>query len=945
MCTNWNVFKERREMEGDASKQRFDTILDLLRFTQVDVRQQNVSLASPETCAWILGTTQYKSWAKLTEDSIDDRFLWIKGKPGAGKSTLMRFLYEKSSIQMPEAQKISFFFNARGDHLEKSTIGLYRALLWKILRIFNDLARVLVDVSVDSVKMSGWGEQHLQNLLRQAIEQFGDRPLVCYIDALDECPEDQVRDMIGYFQTILERTARSRCNFKICLSSRPYPNIAIVNSLILVLEGYYQHEQDIRRYIDSELINRVDRVDQGQAIRIQDEIVRKSSGVFLYVKLVIDMIKKTFDHGKANAHALERLLAKLPRGLNALYCDMLDRNPEDSEDPEDITAMRLCFQWVLFADRPLNVAELYYAIRFGLNDDIALRYDKSENLMKTMSRYILSVSKGFVEEIGESQTDYRWGRGTVQFIHASVRDFLLSIDGCQRVWNSSSGPFEGKAHDGLKQLCYKGLQFMACELERSGWRRGILPSDPVDHYLPWFQTVRRNIFYNRSSSSNDGDFNPILVYTIYGCFKHAEKAQSLGIQQQKFLSDFSIDVWIKVRNLIFLRDDERGDGNRSNRIIFNGFPPDTPAPIDNASQSDAKMLYILVVNNYPHLVRIYPGRDNHLKFDGGRDGPPLVAAILHGHREVARDLGIQVFLDQKLPISIDEEDEKYFDSLEPRRDIALFRNLLFTLITLDCVSALKVLAIREEDFNQISSSYTPLSCAMRYRSLKAINWLLANPTVNLNGLDGLGRTPFACAITTGYLKIAKVLFASGSVDVNSMDNQGRSPLSHAVKRRDVHAVEWLLSLDEVDPNIRDNNGRTPVSHVLEVSTSNVLEIFVKFGRGGIRSERDPGHTPKRARTDKRTSLEIDFDSRDDVGRTPLRWASEIPYNQTHQMVRMLLDTDTVNPELKASDGLTPLDAFKLQLGGEQDEIVRPCVEEIENYLCQKRRALNRVEYD
>ncbi|OTA67909.1 ankyrin [Hypoxylon sp. EC38] len=852
----------------------------------------------------------------------------------------MKFLYEQSSTQMPEAHIISFFFNARGGQLEKTTLGLYRALLWNIFRVFDDLTRVLVDVSVDYIKTNGWREQHLQNLFQQTIGQLGDRPLVCYIDALDECAEEQVRDMVRYFQKILEAT-ESGSYFKICLSSRLYPNITIGNSFSLVLEDHFQRREDIRRYIDSELIRQVDRVDQEQAMRIQNEIVRKSSGVFLYVKLVIDMIKKAFDHGKADAHALEQLLAKLPRGLNALYCDMLERNPEDSEDPEDKEATRLCFQWILFAGRPLDVAELYYAIRFGLNNDIVLRYDESRRLKETMRRYILSVSKGFVEETKKS--DPR-STSTMQFIRESVRDFFLGPDGRQSVWKCSSGSFEGECHDALKKLCYKGVLLTACEVERGRWSRRCQPIRPAHDLVHWIEIARSNRQY--SFSQNGPKFNPFLVYTIYGSLNHAEKAQSLGIQQQGFISDFSIDTWLTVRNCIFPGHDERDDVDR---ITYHDGPTHTSVAIDHVSQFDAKMLYILVMNNCPHLVRIHPGRENHMEFDGGRYGPPLIAAIINGHREVAQDLGIQVFLDQKLPISIDERDKKYFGSLGPRQDVDLFHNMFFSLVSLDCVSALKALAIQGEDFNQIYFSYTPLSCAIIDRAINVIDWLLGDPRVNINGLDRGGRTPFAHAIRTGYLKIAKVLLATGSVDPDSKDYHGRTPLSSLIRSNvheseDVPAVEWLLSLDEVDPNHPDNDGRTPVSHVLEWSRPAVLEIFIRFGCGRTSPEQDPYSSSPGAGVGKRTSVEIDFDSTDNTGQTPLRWASKTPNDLTPQMVRMLLDTDRVNPELKADDGLTPLDAFRGQLGGPLDERAKSCIEEIENYLCRKRRAVDRVEH-
>ncbi|KAH7123077.1 hypothetical protein EDB81DRAFT_731796 [Dactylonectria macrodidyma] len=56
-------------------------------------------------------------------------FLWIRGKLGAGKSTIMSFAY-KEATKHNQSIVISFFFNARGGSLERSTTGMYRSLLF-----------------------------------------------------------------------------------------------------------------------------------------------------------------------------------------------------------------------------------------------------------------------------------------------------------------------------------------------------------------------------------------------------------------------------------------------------------------------------------------------------------------------------------------------------------------------------------------------------------------------------------------------------------------------------------------------------------------------------------------------------------------------------------------------------------------------------------------------
>jgi hypothetical protein len=62
--------------------------------------------------------------------------LWIKGKPGSGKSTLMKEAYRRAGQQPQAVSPIiaAFFFNARGSSLEKSPLGLFRSVLHHILQ-------------------------------------------------------------------------------------------------------------------------------------------------------------------------------------------------------------------------------------------------------------------------------------------------------------------------------------------------------------------------------------------------------------------------------------------------------------------------------------------------------------------------------------------------------------------------------------------------------------------------------------------------------------------------------------------------------------------------------------------------------------------------------------------------------------------------------------------
>jgi hypothetical protein len=160
----------------------------------------------------------------------------------------MKFALAHARKTMATTAVISFFFNARGEDIEKSTIGTYRSLLLQLLERFPALPRVFDSLGISKSSIGPnyeWSLGSLQVALERAIMLLGGCSVVCFIDALDECEEQQIRDMIRFFDRVGERTASASIGFQICFSSRHYPHITIQKGLSLVLEGQEGHSQDI----------------------------------------------------------------------------------------------------------------------------------------------------------------------------------------------------------------------------------------------------------------------------------------------------------------------------------------------------------------------------------------------------------------------------------------------------------------------------------------------------------------------------------------------------------------------------------------------------------------------------------------------------------------------------------------------------------------------------
>lgn len=118
-------------------------ILASLRFPQMQERAQQIEAAHEQTYEWILKPQDkiFQRWDDvvtwLSSNTETRKIYWISGKPGSGKSTLMRFLEEKFNVQehmLPWAQgcsviRASYFSWSPGNVLQKSLAGLLRSLL------------------------------------------------------------------------------------------------------------------------------------------------------------------------------------------------------------------------------------------------------------------------------------------------------------------------------------------------------------------------------------------------------------------------------------------------------------------------------------------------------------------------------------------------------------------------------------------------------------------------------------------------------------------------------------------------------------------------------------------------------------------------------------------------------------------------------------------------
>ena len=833
----------------------------------MDARYATIKTAHTKTCRWLLKKPKYRDWLDINKATDDHGFLWIRGKPGSGKSTLMKFAVGNARKATTETV-VSFFFNARGEDLDKSTLGMYQSLLYQALKEIPDLQIVLdrLRPTVPQEECYTWKRDDLQNLFTAAIQSLGQHRLTCFIDALDECEEGQIRELVAFLERLDQIAIDSQTHFHVCLSSRHYPHISIKNGVQLTLEGQEGHEEDIARYLSSELKG------GKQSDAIKEEILKRSSGIFLWVVLVVQILNKEYDHGRV--HALRRRLREIPDGLDKLFEDILTRDKENMEE------LVLCLQWILYAKRPLKREEVYHAILSG-TDPEALSVSMSEEITaQDMERFILSCSKGLAETT-------KLKAQTVQFIHESVRDFLLGKNGFNKLKLELGF---GLSQDRLKQCCYKYMEIDTSEYLTPNMALPVASSEEA-------KSLRELV----------SEKLPFLDYAVRNVLYHADVAGGQGISQKAFVENFGLRNWIMLDNLFQKYQVRRHTSN-------------------------ASLLYIVAEKNFSNLVRIQLESDLYPDTAGERLGneryaAPLYAALanVNGNKDT-----IHALLNPVARTSYDYDElhnnqsdyelersraaTKTIIEKRPNRDPRKGQTLIVWAASHGHEAVVNILLARDDVDPDLKndSGQTLLSLAASNGREAMVNLLLARDTVNPNSQDKYDKTPLSLAASNGHEAVVNILLARDDVDSDLKSDSGRTPLSLAASNGHEAVVNLLLARDNIDPNSQDKDGRTPLS--LAASNGHEAVVNLLLARDNI----DPNSQDKDGQTPLSLAAfygheavvnlllardEVDPDLKNKSGQTSQSLAVS---NGREAAVKLLLASDNVNSNSKDNSGCTPL---------------------------------------
>lgn len=328
--------------------------------------------------------------------------------------------------------RLDFFFNGCGTQLQKSSPGMFRALLNQLYTqrptVRGPIRKVFEDKQIafgSAAHKWEWQHQELEHLFSQAaMTAAQSRSLVIFVDALDEAGAVSAQEIAAYFHQLNDdMLSTTKSKIRICISCRHYP----VSSTRLGAEIWVENlnGNDITSFMQDKLrIEYLAGEEPGEGLAwesLVEGLTQRAAGVFQWARLVVPTAVKYISDGESPSE-IRRRLREVPEELSAIYEHILEHVIDRHNRPRTL----LLLQWVCLTNQPLTVTGLRFALAAtkATTSPYRLLCQDVDDFVDTdnrMKRLIVSLSGGLVETISEN-----WGtEKRVQVTQQSVNDFLV----------------------------------------------------------------------------------------------------------------------------------------------------------------------------------------------------------------------------------------------------------------------------------------------------------------------------------------------------------------------------------------------------------------------------------------------------------------------------------------------------------------------------------------
>ncbi|KFA80114.1 hypothetical protein S40288_04664 [Stachybotrys chartarum IBT 40288] len=390
------------------------------------------------TCEWFINHESFKHWVEQ-----DSGLLLVSADPGCGKSVLAKYLI--NDLLPRSATTCYFFFKDQDQNTIKQALC---ALLHQLFSHKPFLIRhAMAEYSKNGANLPNVTAS-LQSIFENVGKDSETGSVIMVIDALDECREPDLRDLIFMLKNLFKASGRLR-RIKFLLTSRPYDQIMSrfyeVAEACIRIPG--EEESDaISREVDCVIHHQVKLLARDKRLRqgLEQYLLRRLKTIqhrtYLWIYLVLDHLRS--QDFKKTEKALEKVIDSLPESFYQAYEKILSKCKD-----KQMVRKALCI--ILASQRPLTLVEMNFAMNIDISSD-ELDLEQEEDFKSS----IRSWCGLFVSVYG----------GKVYFLHQSAREFLLLTDISRPEpvgWHGSISAHN--AHAVIAEACVRYLEVFNVE--------------------------------------------------------------------------------------------------------------------------------------------------------------------------------------------------------------------------------------------------------------------------------------------------------------------------------------------------------------------------------------------------------------------------------------------------------------------------------------------------
>ncbi|KAH7085842.1 hypothetical protein BKA63DRAFT_27723 [Paraphoma chrysanthemicola] len=713
----------------------------------------------PGTCQWFINHERFKHWRDVGQSSL----LWVSADPGSGKSVLARYLVDE--ILQDSTKTLCYFFFKDGFADQQSVTSCLCALLHQLLIQRDDLiTQALLDDVEKHGGISNASSYSLWSLFVRIAGSETAGEIICVIDALDECYEDDMSSWIYQIQALFLGAHKSR--LKMLFTSRPYQRIQwefrTLEDLLPTVHLRGEDEDEvgqITKEVDLVIQSRVQalgqrrRLNEDETAHVHGLLTAVPNRTYLWVTLTLYNLEimPAITRGSAL-----KLVTQLPRTVDEAYESILMKSVDKQR------AQKL-LHIVLAATRPLTLDEISIALAIEehhvVDENLANDLEPIERFRDTV-RDISGLLLIVVDK-------------KVYLLHQTVREFLVeplhkpshlvpSRHSSPLVWKHSFRT--GISHKIMAESCF---YYISMRTKRDQYQE----NDGVEE-ISAFDDYAVNQWVKHFEQSDLDTSEPLAVAILQFCSQFTER-----------LCDNYSDL------------DPNGDPID---VLF--FPYDEDLEVADPSA----VVPVLIMAAYFGLLKIVKHLvetsevDINIRDAGMKSTPLEWAAYKERSSSTKEHVELIRYLTSLDGVELDGSVLQIFGT--PKREG--FDKGWHAVVDVVLRSG------KLDDINwKDHLGRTTLHWAAFSGNMPLLKLLLAADGVDVNAREDDGTTPIMTAVARGNAEVLKTLLALKEVNVNDTNDAGMTPLMFASNFRKMDGQEMiriLLSSGRVDLEFEKN---------------------------------------------------------------------------------------------------------------------------------------------